>query len=76
MSTGGQETVAWVHLQSNSMQYALKFKAREGRSDKNWVIELREAKILRNLKHSFILKYVDFNMLIWLHLNPHISTKE
>ena len=58
MSTGGQGTVAWVHLQSNSMQYAHKFKAREGRSEKNWVIELREAKILRNLKHSFILKYV------------------
>ncbi|VDK21118.1 unnamed protein product [Taenia asiatica] len=55
MSTGGQGTVAWVHLPSASMQYALKFKARDGRSEKNWLIERREAKILQKIKHPFIV---------------------
>ncbi|KAH9286144.1 Protein kinase 3 [Echinococcus granulosus] len=55
MSTGGQGTVVWVHLPSTSMQYALKFKARDGRSEKNWLVERREAKILQKLKHPFIV---------------------
>lgn len=60
MSTGGQGTVAWVHLPSTSMQYALKFKARDGRSEKNWLMERREAKILQKIKHPFIVKYVTY----------------
>ncbi|VDM21548.1 unnamed protein product [Hydatigera taeniaeformis] len=55
VSTGGQGTVAWVHLPNTSMQYALKFKVRDGRSEKNWLIERREAKILQKLKHPFIV---------------------
>ncbi|KAM7540803.1 hypothetical protein Aperf_G00000034043 [Anoplocephala perfoliata] len=54
-STGGQGTVAWVHLRRSLMQYALKFKARGKRSYKNWMIERREAKILQKLKHIFIV---------------------
>lgn len=55
-STGGQGTVAWVRLPRSPMQYALKFKSRGNRSDKNWLIERREAKILQKLKHTFIVE--------------------
>lgn len=55
ISTGGQGTVAWVGVPTSNMEYALKFKAREGRNEKNWKIERREAQILKKLKHPFIV---------------------
>ncbi|VDO04244.1 unnamed protein product [Rodentolepis nana] len=55
VSTGGQGTVAWVHLPRTTKQYALKFKLRQDKNDKTWFIERREAKLLQKIKHSFIV---------------------
>nr|CUU00360.1 hypothetical transcript [Hymenolepis microstoma] len=55
VSTGGQGTVAWVHLPKTTKQYALKYKLRQDKNDKTWTIERREAKLLQKVKHSFIV---------------------
>lgn len=57
INSGGQGTVAWVKDSGNNVEYALKFKVRDKRSEKNWRIERREADILKKIKHSFVVRY-------------------
>ncbi|CAH8840328.1 unnamed protein product [Trichobilharzia szidati] len=56
MVRGGQGTVARVTNPTTGLNYALKFKTRDQRSDSTWVIEKREAHLLRYTNHEFIVK--------------------